>query len=70
MSFQQKAFHCSDCNHTFEQIVGEAIIRAVCPACKKWVGLWKLATAQGISFGQFLAGVALGYVAYKALTSQ
>lgn len=48
----QKKFHCTDCKHTFEQVVLETVITAMCPKCRQWVGLLKFAQDQGLTFGQ------------------
>jgi Zn finger protein HypA/HybF involved in hydrogenase expression len=50
----QKTFHCKECSHTFERQVFEAVVTAVCPACRRWVGLLEFAQEQGFSLGQAL----------------
>lgn len=47
----QKKFHCTDCSHTFEQLVFETILTAMCPKCMRWVGLLKAAQDEGLTFG-------------------
>jgi Zn finger protein HypA/HybF involved in hydrogenase expression len=55
-----KKFHCKDCQHTFEHAVLETVVTAVCPACKRWVGLLEFAQDQGLTFGQaVIAGLIL-----------
>jgi uncharacterized paraquat-inducible protein A len=48
----QKKFHCTDCKHTFEQVVLETVTTAMCPKCRQWVGLLRYAQNQGLTFGQ------------------
>lgn len=56
----QKKFHCSDCSHTFERVVLETVASAVCPGCRRWVGLLEFAQEQGLTFGQaVVAGLIL-----------
>lgn len=69
MRVQNKQFYCSDCDRRFEQLVGEAVVAAICPACRKWGGLWKWASFLGLSFGEFLVVAGLGYATYKLLRS-
>lgn len=69
MLVQNKQFYCADCDHRFQQAVGEAIVTAICPGCRKWVSLWKVASFLGLSFGEFLVALGLGYAAYRILRS-
>lgn len=56
----RKNFHCKNCSHTFEQLVLETAVTALCPKCKQWVGLLKLAQNQGLTLGQaVVAGLIL-----------
>ena len=57
----RKQFHCKECSHTFERVVLEAVVSAVCPKCKRWVGLLKFAQEQGLTFGQ---AVVAGLIIY------
>ena len=55
-----KKFHCKDCSHTFERMVFESVVSAICPLCKHWVGLFEFAQEQGMTFGQIVvAGLIL-----------
>lgn len=56
----RKKFHCKDCSHTFERLVFEAVVTAVCPGCRRWAGLVEFAQEQGLTFGQaVVAGLIL-----------
>jgi prepilin signal peptidase PulO-like enzyme (type II secretory pathway) len=56
----RKTFHCKGCSHSFERLVLETVVTAVCPACKRWVGLLEFAQQQGLTFGQaVVAGLIL-----------
>jgi Zn finger protein HypA/HybF involved in hydrogenase expression len=57
----RKQFHCKECSHTFEKIVLEAVVSAVCPKCRQLVGLLKFAQEQGLTFGQT---VVVGLIIY------
>ncbi len=67
MYLQHKEFYCPDCNQRFEQMVGEAVVTAICPGCRKWIGLWKFASFLGLSFGEFLVVAGLCFATYKVL---
>lgn len=68
MYYQRKRFHCADCNRTFEQVVGEAILSAVCPACGRLARLVRFGMAQGLTLTQALAAVGVSFLLYKLLT--
>jgi hypothetical protein len=41
-------------------MVLETVVTAVCPTCKRWVGLLEFAQEQGLTFGQVVvAGLIL-----------
>lgn len=68
MSCQKSTFRCNGCDHAFEQVVGEAILSAICPACGRAAKIVKWGMAQGFTFAEALTGVVVGFLIYKALT--
>ena len=64
-----KKFLCEHCNHTFTLLVGEAVLRAVCPSCGRLAKLIRFGVNLGLSLGESVFAVVLGYTLYKLLRS-
>jgi Zn finger protein HypA/HybF involved in hydrogenase expression len=64
-AMQKKRFLCEHCDRAFERVVGEAVLSAVCPGCGRLAKLVKLGMDLGLSLGQAVFGVLLGYVVYR-----
>lgn len=65
---QNKNFYCQHCDHTFEMLAGEAVLAAVCPGCGRLAKLIKFGMDLGLTFGEAVFGVVLGYTFYRLLT--
>jgi Zn finger protein HypA/HybF involved in hydrogenase expression len=48
----KKTFRCETCNHSFEHVVLETVLTALCPKCQSWVNVFELAQKQGLTLGQ------------------
>jgi uncharacterized paraquat-inducible protein A len=59
-----KKFHCKQCTHTFERVVLDAVVSAICPGCNRWVGLVEVAQEQGLTVGQALVLTAILYAIF------
>lgn len=52
-----RTFYCQDCDHTFERIVLENVLTAVCPECKPITALLE---RIGLTPGQAVVAAIIG----------
>jgi len=48
----KKPFRCETCNHTFQQVVIDTVLTALCPNCKSWATVLEVGQSQGLTLGE------------------
>lgn len=65
--YMTKRFHCQDCSQTFERVVLEAAVTAVCPKCRPIVSFLEtigLTPEQALVLT--LVGIGISFIAAKS----
>lgn len=61
--------NCKCCQLEKERMIAENILSLFCPACGKLLKLMEFGMRRGLTLGEVVVGLFIGFVAYEALKS-